>query len=158
MQPSVRSVLVGLFVVALVLSTSSALLTERAYVATLNSESITVSVVGYEVDADGDEPVIRTALRVENPTRNRIVVTSVEFEAYADDTLVAGRPPSIEPQPLTVRSGEAATTTATIPIDPGRTGQAERAVERRTLRLDGYVWARIEGRRISIRLVGGPDG
>lgn len=156
MESSVRSVLVGLFVVGIVLSTSSALLTERAYVATLNSESITVSIVGHEVGTADGEPIIRTELRIENPTRNRIVITSVEFEAYAGDTLVADRPPSMDR--LTISSGETETATATIPIDPGREDLAERAVENGTLRLDGFVWARIEGRRISIRLVGGVDG
>lgn len=156
METPVRSFLVGLFVVGIVLSTSSALLTERAYVATLNSESITVSIVGYEIGAGDGEPTIRTKLRVENPTRNRIVITSVEYEAYADGTLVADRPPSMDQ--LTVRSGETETATTTIPIDPGREELAERAVENGTLEFDGFVWGRIEGRRISIRLVGGVDG
>lgn len=145
----VRSALVVAFVVALTLSTAGAIVTEQAHLAAMNSESITASVQAYDVDADSS--TLRVTVRIQNPTRNRIVVRSMEFDVYANDTLVANRPPSVDGR--SISSGESVTLVATIPIRDGQVSRLNRSIERGTVRLEGYVWGRIKSKRIAIRLV-----
>lgn len=149
-----RLVLITILVICLVFTTSAFILTERAYIASLNTETASAEVVGTEVIGSGDDLSLAVTIEITNPTRHRFTVWSIVLDVKMERTRITDR--STDFGTWTVAAGETETETIELPVKADHRKLVRDEYDPATVRIEGYVWARIIDSEI-VLTIGTPD-
>ncbi|WP_266076543.1 hypothetical protein [Haladaptatus caseinilyticus] len=148
-----RPLLVGVVLVTALVTGWVFVPTMQGHIATMNTGSVDVTATEYTVTGGGEH--LTVALRIHNPTRRAIVLSSGQIHAYDGQTrLTDGTTTSLDE--TTVPAGETLDLTIDMDLSSEHTSQANQAAKSGSVRVTGMVRGAIgdEGFSIPVRIGG----
>ncbi|MFB6149488.1 MAG: hypothetical protein ABEJ48_07475 [Halobacteriales archaeon] len=149
-----RVLLIGLFVVCLVFTTSAFVMTENAYIASLNTEKADGKVVRTELTGSGENLAVSITLQVKNPTRHQFEVWSIVLDVKLNGIPITVRSPDFDT--WTVSATDTETKTIELPVKPQHRRMVQNEFAPDKIRIDGYVWASVVDSEI-VLTIGTPN-
>ncbi|MDY6819698.1 MAG: hypothetical protein SVG88_13645 [Halobacteriales archaeon] len=149
-----RLLLVGLFGACLVFTTSAFVMTESAYIASLNTENATGEVVDTELVGSGSDLAVAITIRIKNPTRHQFTVWSIVLDVKMDGIPITDR--STDFGTWTVSATDTETKTIELPVKQQHRQKVQQEFNPDEIRIDGYVWASVVDSEI-VLTIGTPD-